>query len=437
MAELTTLLNTLRDEKEVKTTKYYSERFSDICKIFGLKEVFKVEHDVEKVVENKTGGRYIFPKCMQCKIVYTANKKKSEMSNEIREKDLKQFILDDMGKTDKKLSKYIIDTHFDAYLSQKCPLIYPEEKNDKHCCEEYSNENCIPYLINELLKKYKKYNGKIGVFSTVELETLCNIFYRILSINNNPKEYKKSVELQLKKMKGKDKNSFISYQAATYGKMQDYQIREILQGMFRDYYVKQCLEHEKAEELYMKLSSYQDLKKISWKPEIIVVQTSRWKKKWLYIFERFNKLRMDEAKISSSNRLQFDIFMQLIIWEISYENFDADEINEEQDILESSIFDNEQDHVLAENTKMREKGKVFIKEFLTEVEKRQEYLLENDKWELYERAFLDLERVLDYISMGWKNPRTDSIYTGNIINSLHEKYERRQIVEVRELEESE
>lgn len=410
-----------------KQSKYYSEKFTSICRNFDLGEIFKSSKNEDS--KNNASRSYIFPKCLACKIIFSLNQKREILQDfkDMETEVLKKNVLENICKVDKQLFVYITDKDFENYLKQECPMLRPDIKEDEEWCELYLHGKCVPNLILRLFELYRISSGEKKAFSTLELEEAYDIFCTILSSSDSKEEYKSSVKETIQEIeKGKEKNekdneSFItSANVAIYGTNQDLRIKVKLKEKFRDYYIEQCKDIEKMKQLYMRLSNYYDLNKESWKPEVLVSQVEYWKEKWLYVFERFNNLRIEEKKHFQKDKLIFDILLRTVLWEVSYENFEINsKISENKNKADEVIGDDDKEHYKAENTKMREEGKDFIERFIVASKEKKE-LLESDIEELYIEAFSDLEKVIEYISVGWKNPTRENIYNKNIIKYSRE-----------------
>ena len=428
-SEIADCLNINCKEKKKRSSKSYSESFSNICKTFGLNEMFRYYES-----EESQKGQYIFPKCLACKITFAVNKLKEEIPDmeDMAKEEVKTKTLEKINKTERLLSASITDDHFEEYISKNCPMVNSMARNSENCCDLFLKSKCVPDLISKLFYKYTQYCGRKNVFSSVELSELCGVLISIYSVNDNRKKYKEVIDVRVNERRDVinkvGTNAIWSLDAAVMnGNMRDYLgAKRKMEQVFREFYVNQWRDENKAKVLYLKLSGFKDLKNKSWKPGVLVMHMECWKEKWLYIFRRFSDLRRKESVIkikekTPNTEIRFDRIFKIVIWEVSYINFTEREmVKIYKEIEEESPIDENMVDICEDNRKIREYGYKYIGEFLVNSEEIQKELNEDDAKKLYEEAFYDLERVIGYISIGWKNPKSNEVYYRNIINELRE-----------------
>ncbi len=209
-------------EKEVKRM---SEKFGDICNIFGINDFFRIMKEPnDGALENDTpkcrNGSYAFKKSLGCKLIslmpmHECEKLKSDLESDISQrnetvKKICDYInVTEAGRQNTKYNKVlglINNNYLCEALSQCC--FFEAGRNDCNC-QLFKNDECIPLIISNIFKIYdKKRLEHRQLFEYNELKELDNYFCNLIMGYNNISGYKEIVRFaQKNKNKSKSNHS--------------------------------------------------------------------------------------------------------------------------------------------------------------------------------------------------------------------------------------
>ena len=222
--------------------------------------------------KQKTGGRYLLQKCLECHIISSLSKEeKQQLQTEFDRERLEEELTKNGNWEKGILLEEVTDTALEELLKRKCCLKEKEE-GVQEPCDLYETGQCAPQLLLELFETYQKCRGKgEPVYSSKELGEMCRHICMLLPLGGDEEEFnaekklkakeKKEAEKEEPKKEEPKKNSFTSVIALRRGiprgKTELVNVEEkaeIVRRNFDLYYTEQCMDKERAKRFFVKLT---------------------------------------------------------------------------------------------------------------------------------------------------------------------------------------
>ena len=224
--------------------------------------------------------------------IHLDNSKKNEI-----EAKLSQIVSSKMSKP----INYVNDKSLIKLMTKKCHFIQ-EIEDDEEECELFVYGYCTLSLLSEL-RECGKYWGIRGtdLVSAKDINNVMDILWRLLPIGRSIEEYEKDWDNYLGSIKrGYQESEIISCKILKHG-LADYNRKRWLQQEMRDVYLQQFNE----ENILGCLDYIVNNKRTIDERVIIFEKICIWESMWVYIIERYVKMR--KALLTDAKREKFTV----------------------------------------------------------------------------------------------------------------------------------
>lgn len=362
---------------------------------------------------------------------------------------------------------------------QKKESVNPDKGDDSQTSSEcwmHDTDKCSPQILLDLCSIFKQGRGKgITAFTHMDLQNmyhcLCVLFPLVFSenayihmfktrrdkfcIRQNDKAEKESAEkapnlilpdpissnfILRNGIKNEDVDTDVDWEFAYH-----------LTGQFRNYFIRQFEDKDKVIKWFQRLTQkYRNSQKHSLKQDNLYPQVQRWHDLWEYVICRYKALRSEEIKqtrgtkekqtkdeerkqkklqqeeIQPTEDLQFelgDLRLEILLeqakWEYAHKNVCEGTTGKKKGQINcnTSESDLEEDEV---QKKCYDKINA-IADLIMRLQKEMKNIspeTEGDVKNLTETAFLDLEKVVGQMEMGWCGGEPSGKFTRNIIKEM-------------------
>ena len=420
--KLDELIKNRDEENEVNISRSFKEFTSDMKTIRKFFKYEKRESNTLKSSKVKTGGRYIFSKCLECRLILgiPTNVKKILAENLDRE-EVERFIARNR-RFDKKQLQNLSDQTLSKLMKCECYFMSTKDADEDDICELYKNGRCTPYNLLEMFKLQKDYMIRGSNYYTYEyLRGVGDYLCRILPVRLNPKGFKS--EWTRRGIHGDGEISAVN--TLRYGGSEGWEKEKLgvllhtiyleqfngtglqawLGGIANDYY-----REKKAYHLYKKLYVWSEL--------------------WTYLIKRCAEMRIivNELERKKGQRpLPMKTLYSLAEWECRHRNIYHIPL-EEHDFM-----DQIKDDLGCTNSGMNKFYNEFcaekINKVINEIDDNKDHWIEDDYLELKMDAFKDLECVLECMDFD-NNEVQFNDYAKELLSNWQENYNKYDILEL-------